>query len=47
MLGLLTQLFGTQRAGVAIVIVLFAAGLAVLASVDEDEGKRLASRSGA
>jgi UMF1 family MFS transporter len=46
MLGVLTQAFGTQRAGVAVVIVLFAAGLAVLATVDEAEGRRLAGRTG-
>jgi len=46
MLGVLTQAFGTQRAGVAIVIVLFALGLAVLTTVDESEGKRLAGRGG-
>ncbi len=46
MLGLLTEVFGTQRAGVAIVILLFALGLAVLTSVDEAEGTRLAGRGG-
>ena len=45
MLGVLTQAFGTQRAGVAVVILLFAAGLAVLTTVDEAEGNRLAGRA--
>lgn len=46
LLGILTELFGTQRAGVAIVAVLLAAGLAVLTSVDEEEGIRTAGRGG-
>ena len=40
MLGLLTQLSGSQRVGVAIVIVLLLLGLAVLGLVDEREGMR-------
>jgi UMF1 family MFS transporter len=38
MLGLLTQLTGSQRVGVAVVIVLLLLGLAVLGLVDEREG---------
>jgi len=40
-LGLLTEWFGSQRAGVSVVIVLFVAGLIVLAFVDEREGSKL------
>jgi UMF1 family MFS transporter len=40
MLGLLTQLSGSQRAGVAIVIVLLLLGLAMLGLVDEREGMK-------
>jgi UMF1 family MFS transporter len=39
-LGLLTQLSGSQRVGVAVVILLFLLGLAVLGLVDEREGTR-------
>ena len=39
-LGLLTELSGSQRVGVAIVILLFLLGLAVLGLVDEREGAR-------
>ena len=45
MLGVLTDVFGSQRAGVSIVIVLFAIGAVVLARVDEAEGVRLSGRS--
>jgi len=38
MLGLLTETFASQRAGVAVVLVLFAVGLLLLAAVDEQEG---------
>ena len=44
--GLLTEAFGTQRAGVAFVLVLFLAGLALLAGLDEEEGRRVARRTG-
>jgi UMF1 family MFS transporter len=44
LLGVLTDLFGTQRAGVAVVLVLFALGLVLLARVDEREGIRAADR---
>jgi UMF1 family MFS transporter len=40
MLGLLTELSGSQRVGVAIVILLLLLGLAVLGLVDEREGMR-------
>jgi UMF1 family MFS transporter len=43
-LGVLTTLFHTQRAGVAVVLVFFAVGAAVLATVDEAAGIRLAAR---
>ncbi len=41
MLGLLTEWFDTQRAGITIVLVLFAAGLLTLRGLDEAEGMRL------
>ena len=47
MFGVLTETFGTQRAGVAIVLALFAAGLFVLAGVDEERGKQEALDPGA
>ena len=40
MLGLLTELSGSQRVGVSIVILLFLLGLAALGLVDEREGMR-------
>ena len=43
-LGVLTAAFGSQRAGMAIVLVLFAAGLLLLARVDEAAGRAAASR---
>lgn len=43
--GLMTELTGTQRAGVACVLGFFLIGGVLLASVDEDEGKRLADRN--
>lgn len=43
--GLMTALFGTQRAGVAAVLVLFAVGAVILARLDEAEGIRLSGRS--
>lgn len=42
MFGVLTEVFDSQRAGVAFVLVLFVGGLALLAGVDEEEGKRVA-----
>ena len=44
LLGILTQMFGTQRAGIAVVLVFFALGLILLAGVDEEEGIRAAGR---
>ncbi len=44
LLGILTQLFDSQRAGIAIVLVLFALGLVLLGRVDEREGIELAGR---
>ncbi|MEM1044317.1 MAG: MFS transporter [Bacteroidota bacterium] len=44
MLGVLTDVFGTQRAGVSIVLVLFAIGAVILTRVDEAEGIRLSGR---
>ncbi|MGB5398669.1 MAG: MFS transporter, partial [Thermoanaerobaculia bacterium] len=45
LLGVLTQTFNNQRAGIAVVLVLFVLGLALLASVDEKEGVAAAGRS--
>ena len=44
LLGVLTEAFGTQRAGVAVVLVFFAVGAAILWRVDEAEGIRLSGR---
>jgi UMF1 family MFS transporter len=44
LLGVLTQAFDSQRAGVAVVILFFAAGGLVLARVDEAEGMAAARR---
>jgi UMF1 family MFS transporter len=41
MLGILTDWSGSQRVGVTVVLVLFLAGLAALATVDEREGSRV------
>ncbi|MGB5999802.1 MAG: MFS transporter, partial [Thermoanaerobaculia bacterium] len=46
MLGLLTQIFGTQRAGISIVLALFVLGFLLLRTVDEEEGIRAAERPG-
>jgi UMF1 family MFS transporter len=46
-LGLLTEVFDSQRAGVAIVVVLFVLGLIILARVDEKEGIQAAQRGAA
>ena len=40
-LGILTEVFHSQRAGVAVVILLFLIGGVILQSVNEEEGKRL------
>ncbi|MDX1439931.1 MAG: MFS transporter, partial [Rubricoccaceae bacterium] len=45
MLGVLTDMFNTQRAGVSIVIVLFVIGAIVLWGVNEAEGIRLSGRA--
>lgn len=42
--GVLTAAFSSQRAGIAVVLVLFLAGLALLAGVDEREGIAAAGR---
>lgn len=44
LLGLLTQVFDSQRVGISIVIVLFAIGAFILRKLDEEEGKRLSGR---
>jgi UMF1 family MFS transporter len=44
LLGVLTEVFGTQRAGVAVVLVLLAVGFVSLLAVDEHEGIKAAAR---
>ena len=44
MLGVLTQAFGSMRAGISVVLVLFALGMILLARVDEKEGIEAAGR---
>jgi UMF1 family MFS transporter len=44
MMGVLTQMFGSQRAGVSIVVVLLAVGFWLLLRVDEAEGIKAAGR---
>jgi UMF1 family MFS transporter len=44
LLGLLTQLFGSQRAGVSVVIVLLLVGYLLMRGVDEEAGVRAAGR---
>ncbi len=44
LLGLLTSAFGSQRAGISVVLVLFALGQVLLTGVDEQEGIRAAGR---
>jgi len=39
-LGILTEVFQSQRAGVAVVLLLFGIGAVILQTVDEEEGKR-------
>jgi MFS-type transporter involved in bile tolerance (Atg22 family) len=43
LLGILTQLAGSQRAGVAVLLLMFGLGLVLLWSVDEAEGIREAA----
>jgi UMF1 family MFS transporter len=45
LLGVLTEQFGSQRAGVSVVLVFFVIGLLLLGRVDEEEGKRAARRT--
>ena len=47
LLGILTQAFGSQRAGVVVVLVLFVGGLIILSRVDEAEGVAAAGRNSA
>lgn len=42
--GRATNLFDSQRAGVAVILLFFIIGSVLLASVDEDEGKKLSGR---
>ncbi len=44
-LGILTEIFNSQRAGMSIVLVMFIVGSLLLTRVDEEEGKRLSGRS--
>ncbi len=44
-LGILTEMFNSQRAGMSIVVVMFIVGSLLLTRVDEEEGKRLSRRS--
>ncbi len=44
LLGVLTEAFDSQRAGIAVVLVLFVLGLALLSGVDEEEGIAAAGR---
>ncbi|MCH7754062.1 MFS transporter [candidate division KSB1 bacterium] len=44
-LGILTEMFNSQRAGMSIVVVMFIVGSLLLTRVDEEEGKRLSGRS--
>lgn len=44
LLGVLTEVFGTQRAGVAVVLLLLAVGFVALLGVDEREGIEAAAR---
>ena len=41
LLGELTRLFGSQRAGMAVVVLFFLIGLALVHRVDEERGKRV------
>jgi len=44
-LGILTEMFNSQRAGISIVVVMFIVGSLILTRVDEEEGKRLSGRN--
>ncbi len=44
-LGILTEMFNSQRAGMSIVVVMFIVGSLLLTRVDEEEGRRLSGRS--
>lgn len=44
LLGVLTEAFDSQRAGISIVLVLFVLGFILLLGVDEEEGVRMANR---
>ncbi len=44
-LGILTEMFNSQRAGISIVLVLFIVGSLLLRLVNEEEGKQLSGRS--
>ena len=44
-LGILTEMFNSQRAGISIVVVMFIVGSLRLTRVDEEEGKRISGRS--
>jgi len=46
LLGVLTQAFNSQRAGISVVLLLFAVGFVLLARVDEQEGIEVAGRPG-
>jgi MFS transporter, UMF1 family len=46
-LGVLTQIFGSQRAGVSVVVVLLLVGYVLLRAVDEEAGVKAAGREGA
>jgi UMF1 family MFS transporter len=45
LLGILTEMFNSQRAGIAIIVVLFIIGALILHLVDEEEGKRAGGRN--
>jgi len=44
-LGILTEMFNSQRAGISIVVVMFIVGSLILTRVDEEEGKQRSGRS--
>ncbi len=45
LLGLLVEIFGSQRAGMSVVLLFFVTGSLILASVDEEEGIRVSGRT--
>jgi len=45
LLGVLTEVFQSQRAGIAVVILLFIIGGAILTTVDEDAGRAVRAAS--